>query len=244
MPTSLPLVLAAGADAGDAERLAAELGGDTLSEVQWRSAAPPLVLWLDEGGLALRGSPASRALPVRPAPPAPRRGRDPLLRVLGRPGEAIDATGGFLGDAAVMAAAGWRVVVFERHPAIAAIAREALRRWRAAGNPAADRLELVEGDALALLGSRRSEVLYLDPMYPLEGRHGAARRNEPLHLLSALVGEDPDQGGLWVAARRAARRRVVVKRPRGAPPLGPNPSGSQLGRTVRFDIYPPLEVPE
>jgi 16S rRNA (guanine1516-N2)-methyltransferase len=243
MLNPVPLVLAEGACAGAAERLGAELGSPILTEADWRLADPPLALWFDDEGLALRGSPSSRAHPVRPEAPELRRGQDPLLRVLGRSGTVIDATGGFLADAAVMAAAGWQVTVIERHPVMAAIAREAIGRWRAAGNPAANRLELLEGDAKALLLERRADVVYLDPMYPPQRGRAASRKGEPLHLLSLLLGDDPDQASLLGPAQRAAQRRVVVKRPLAASELGPTPSGSQRGRTVRYDIYPPQEVP-
>jgi 16S rRNA (guanine1516-N2)-methyltransferase len=59
-------------------------------------------------------------------------------------------------------------------------------------------------------------------------------------LLRALLPEPSEDVGLLAAARAAATRRVVVKRPRRAPPLdGVRPSGSLMGTTTRFDLYAP-----
>jgi 16S rRNA (guanine1516-N2)-methyltransferase len=100
---------------------------------------------------------------------------------------------------------------------------------------------LVEGDARALLAELRADVVLLDPMYPERGK--AARKGEDLTLARLLVGDDADQDDLLAAARAAARRRVVVKRPRAAPPLaGRPPTGVLVGRTTRFDLYPPSEA--
>ena len=57
-------------------------------------------------------------------------------------------------------------------------------------------------------------------------------------------GDDPDAEALLPVARRAATRRVVVKRPHHAPPLGAEgaaPSGSVKGKLVRYDLYAPAD---
>ena len=153
----------------------------------------------------------------------------------------IDATAGWGGDAGVLAAAGRRVTMIERHPVLAALLRDALERWCAEGRPGADRMSLVEGDARSVLTGLRADVVLLDPMYPERGK--AARKGEDLTLARLVVGDDGDQDELLAAACGAARRRVVVKRPRTAPPLaGRPPTGVLVGRTTRFDLYPPSEA--
>ncbi len=63
-----------------------------------------------------------------------------------------------------------------------------------------------------------------------------------MRVLRRLVGEDDDAGELLAAAIGAATRRVVVKRPSGAAPLGAGEGGagpvsSHGGAAVRYDVY-------
>lgn len=241
----VPAVVAATpADEARARAVADRLGARCLERAAWAAGAGgDVVVWVDDEGLALRGPAAAGADPVRPSPPPAggRGGREPLLRAVGPGADVIDATAGWGGDAGVLAAAGRHVVMIERHPVLALVLADALERWRAARRPAADRLALVVGDARVLLATMRADVVLLDPMYPSRGK--AARKGEDLVLARRLVGDDADQGDLLAAARAAARRRVVVKRPRGAPVLaGRAPTGAVVGRTTRYDLYPPSEA--
>ncbi len=240
---AVAVVAATAADEARAGAWAARMQVPLLPRSAWEGGAGgAVVVWVDEDGLALRGPAAAGAAPVRPEPPRTRPGgREPLLRAVGAWPDIIDATAGWAGDAGVLAAAGRRVRMIERQPVLAALLADALERWRAAALPAADRLELLVGDALTLLPNASADVVLLDPMYPERGKR--ARKGEGLHLARALVGGDVDQAALLDVARSAARRRVVVKRPRQAPPLaGLPPSGAFVGRTTRFDIYPPQEA--
>jgi 16S rRNA (guanine1516-N2)-methyltransferase len=233
-----------GVDAADA--LAARLGLTRLTLAAWNAGAGgPVVVWCDDAGLALRGPAAEGAGPVRPRlPHRPRRGADPLLRAVGAWPNVVDATAGWGIDAATLAAAGREVVLVERHPVLAMLLRDAIERARAAGHPAAHRMRLVEADARDWLAHAAADVVLLDPMYPEAAGRAGARKAEGLHLARRLVGDDLDQDDLLAAARHAARRRVVVKRPLRAVALaGLPPSGSLRGRTVRYDLYAPEEAP-
>jgi 16S rRNA (guanine1516-N2)-methyltransferase len=166
------------------------------------------------------------------------RGRAPAagLRV-------ADATAGLGGDAGALARAGMRVVAIERDPLLVALLEDALARWRRKEPEAAARLELRRGDARTLLPRLRPapEVVLLDPMFPATG--GGAKRRPAAWLRAWLrpreASADADDRELLAVARRTARRRVVVKRPRKGPDLAPGVSGRRLGTTVRFDLYPP-----
>jgi 16S rRNA (guanine1516-N2)-methyltransferase len=227
-----------------AERVADTLGALLLTRTSWLAGTLGLVVWCDQAGVGLRGSAASRALPVRPAPPATRAGRDPLVRAVGMGRSVIDATGGFAADAGTLVAAGCRVEIIERDPVMALILHDAIVRWTAAGVIPRDRLLLHHADALQLLPDLRAEVVTLDPMYPLPASSHPPRKGEGLHLLRALLGDDEDQAALLARARAAASARVVVKRPRVAQHLaGVAPSGSIVGRSVRYDLYAPEEEP-
>ena len=98
--------------------------------------------------------------------------------------------------------------------------------------------------AVLEVGAVAADVIYLDPMFADAGSKAAPPKGMAvLRMLFAGEDELTDEAGhtLLTAARRAARRRVVVKRALKASPLaGESPSGSITGRTVRFDVYPPL----
>jgi 16S rRNA (guanine1516-N2)-methyltransferase len=149
----------------------------------------------------------------------------------------LDATAGLGRDGFTLAALGARVTLAERHPTVAALLEDA--RERALRDPdaaeAAGRTEIVQADARKLIGPpARFDVVYLDPMYPERGKAALAKKE--LQLLRELTGGDADADGLLEAAN--ARRRVVVKRPRSAPPLaGRPPSLALSGSQARFDVY-------
>jgi 16S rRNA (guanine1516-N2)-methyltransferase len=165
---------------------------------------------------------------------------DDLVRALGwKRGVTVvvDATAGLGRDAAALAKVGFAVIAIERAPALAAA------WWRAL--PRGPRnLAFLEGDArdklreLAAWGLR-PDAIYLDPMYPGGDRRAAPQKE--MVLLRELVGEDPDAGALLDVALEAAGQRVVVKRPRKAPPLQPS-SGKPVhhtwaGSSTRYDLY-------
>ncbi|BCO09148.1 ribosomal RNA small subunit methyltransferase J [Desulfolithobacter dissulfuricans] len=179
-------------------------------------------------------------------------GREMLLRAVGaRKGErpdVLDGTGGLGRDSFVLAQAGCRVQLFERHPVLALLLEDGLRR--AADSPetkaAAERITLHGQDVLEYLKvpgpdlREKTPVIYLDPMYP--GRDKAAKAKKELQLLQLLLGDsqnrEHEEAILLEAALQAAGKRVVVKRPRRGPFLGrQKPSYCLEGRSTRFDIY-------
>lgn len=153
------------------------------------------------------------------------------MRALGRHAgvrTVIDATAGLGRDAAALALAGFEVTAIERAPPLVALWREAMKRPPA-------RLTFLEGDALALLRTLPPpDAVYLDPMYPEAKRKSAPQKE--LVLLRELVGDDLDAPELLAIAREVAKLRVVVKRPKKAPPLAP-PSHSWEGASTRYDLY-------
>lgn len=215
---------------------------------------PPgdLALVVGPDGLGLRLGDGPRVAAAAEALRRPRRqAPDPLWRAVLAGAEAVvDATAGLGADGFHLAARGARVTLIERSPLLAALLADALSRARAGelgpdAAAAADRVELVAADARdALAGgglpSERRGVVYLDPMFA--ARDGSALPPKGMALLRAVLGPDDEDGAeLLAVARRAATRRVVVKRHLRAGPLGGvPPSGSLRGRTVRFDVYAPL----
>lgn len=167
---------------------------------------------------------------------------------------AVDATAGFGQDSLLLAAAGFRVLLFERNPVIAALLRDALRR--AASVPeladAIARMCFIEGDSVAALNGMGSvddgahaggtpqqpDVVYLDPMFPARTKSAAVKKKfQLLHHLEQPC-EDPD--AMLHAALAAKPRKIVVKRPPKGPYLADvKPSYSLAGKAVRYDVIVP-----
>jgi 16S rRNA (guanine1516-N2)-methyltransferase len=174
-----------------------------------------------------------------------RAGRRQLLaRALGlhrRPGlHVLDATGGLGRDAFTLAALGARVTVAERQPMTVELLRDAQRRVRQAPQTtwveAADRLLIVGSDARDIRpGQGPFDAVYLDPMYPDDGK--SALPQKQMQLLRELSGDDLDAVELLDHALHLASR-VAVKRPLKAPTLGGRAPHVELrGTQARFDVY-------
>lgn len=154
----------------------------------------------------------------------------------------LDATAGLGRDGYVLAALGARVTLAERQSLFAELLEDALDHARADPGLAdcAARIELIRGDAFALLdGTRRWDVIHLDPMYPHDRRR--ALPGKEMQLLRELTGGDADADALLQPARRCANLRVIVKRPLHAPFLaGQTPSHQLSGKQARYDVYLPI----
>lgn len=168
---------------------------------------------------------------------------------------AIDATAGLGEDSLLLAAAGFRVTLYERDPVIAALLRDALARAQSSNDSllaeAVGRMMLVEGDSIAALENLAQgdsvpasptgrveadpDIVLLDPMFP--ARHKSASVKKKLQLLQTLERPCDDEGRLLSAALGACPRKVLVKRPAKGPYLaGQKPSYSLLGKAIRYDV--------
>ncbi|MEJ2058383.1 MAG: class I SAM-dependent methyltransferase [Desulfofustis sp.] len=174
-----------------------------------------------------------------------RRINQPLAKAAGlkagyRP-LVLDATAGFGEDGFVLASLGCQVTMIERSPVIWALLADALRRAaenETLGPLIRQNLKLCRGDSLEYLknGAPRFDTVYLDPMYP--PRSGSALNRKKMRLLKELVGDDPDAPLLLKTALGHAVKRVSVKRPKKAGPLGRlAPSFSISAKSSRYDIY-------
>ncbi|WP_313518588.1 class I SAM-dependent methyltransferase [Pseudomonas sp.] len=154
----------------------------------------------------------------------------------------LDSTAGLGRDAFVLATLGCTVSLIERHPLIAALLEDGLAR--AAGDAEVGeivaRMRLRVGNAIELIGAWADEapqVIYLDPMFPHRDKSALVKKE--MRLFRPLVGDDMDAPALLQAALALASHRVVVKRPRKAPPIeGARPGYSLDGKSSRYDIYP------
>lgn len=152
----------------------------------------------------------------------------------------LDATAGFGIDASILAYLGCSVQMVERSPIMCVLLEDGLQR---AGSslPWLERLTLTCQNSQAYLQQAIDnqcffDVVYLDPMFP-ERQKSALVRKE-MQVLQQLVGFDEDADDLLPLARKVAKKRVVVKRPRLAPVLAQQlPTIVYKAKVCRFDVY-------
>ena len=162
----------------------------------------------------------------------------------------LDCTAGLGEDAYLLAALGCEVVSIEKHPLVYAMLSEAIKEVE---EEVGGRMKLEHGDAIKSMRELEEvakgeefDVVYLDPMYPEKKRHKSARTKKSIWFLRQLLGHDEADSdntvGLFEAAEKIAKRRIVVKRPNHVLPLHneiyDKPETSHEGKSFRFDVYP------
>lgn len=156
-----------------------------------------------------------------------------------------DFTGGLGRDAFIMASSGLKVTVFERHPAVAALLADGLKRAAAVPELAAimtnitlHHLDVFDPQLNWAQIGPQPDVVYLDPMYP-DSKKSAAVKKEMAYF-HELVGAGDDAAALLPLALGLAKKRVIVKRPRLGEWLNQaEPAYQYQGKSTRFDGYTP-----
>ncbi len=172
--------------------------------------------------------------------PAPKSGA--LAQAIGKKtASVVDATTGWGQDSLALFRMGYRVTCIERSPVMAELMQDGLQRlalkeWvlrRSLTVPA-----LIVGDAIELLQRlpERPDCVYLDPMFPPK-RKKSALAKKAMAVLRDILGDDLDRDALFRAAYAVAGKRVVVKSPDYAEPLGGPPEQSWQGKLLRYDVY-------
>ncbi|MGL4939712.1 class I SAM-dependent methyltransferase, partial [Shewanella sp.] len=128
----------------------------------------------------------------------------------------VDGTAGLGRDAFVLASLGCQVTLVERHPVVAALLEDGLRRAYQDAEIGAwmrERMQLFHGSSLEALSAlpHAVDVVYLDPMYPHRDKSALVKKE--MRVFQSLVGADLDADGLLAPAMALASKRVVVKRP-------------------------------
>jgi 16S rRNA (guanine1516-N2)-methyltransferase len=188
-----------------------------------REDAVCVAIDFDRGDLARRLQTASKSQPLSRAIGLHRRSEPPRV---------LDATAGLGRDAMLLAHLGCSVVACERNGALALMLDEAAQRA-----PFAARLQVHHIDAeeyLAALAPGSIDVVYLDPMFPQQGR---AQVKKEMQVCRRLAGMPASPAVLLHRAFLCARDRVVVKRHPHEQPLAGAPSFTVDGERVRFDVY-------
>jgi 16S rRNA (guanine1516-N2)-methyltransferase len=230
-----------------AERLAvplrnsSEVGFDNheLFFLSWREGCLKLIdkELLKKGGLAVDIEPRNGE---QRSWPAPKQGA--LAQALGRKTRTVvDATTGWGQDCLHIFRMGYEVLCLERSPVMAELLIDGFNRlaeqdWMQKLNLQPPRL--LTGNAIELLAmiEAQPDCIYLDPMFPPK-RKKSALAKKSMMVLRDLLGDDEDKEQLFAAAITAAGKRVVVKSPDYAEPLGGKPNESFQGKLLRYDVY-------
>lgn len=171
--------------------------------------------------------------------------KQPLAKAVGiksgkRP-SILDATAGLGNDAFLLATLGCNVCMVERSPLLAALLQDGIKRAASTEGLQeliSKRLSLLQGDARTILKTlkQKPETIYMDPMYP--HRRKSALNRQEMRLIRCIVGADEDAGELLHTALDQAGKRVVVKRPKGAPPVDAEvPTHIISMKNSRYDVY-------
>lgn len=172
--------------------------------------------------------------------PAPKDGA--LAQALGRKTRTVvDATTGWGQDSLHIFRMGYELLCIERSPVMAELltdgfARLAQQDWMLRLNLHPPLL--LQGNAIDLLANLefQPDCIYLDPMFPPK-RKKSALAKKSMMVLRDLLGDDQDKEQLFEVALRVAGKRVVVKSPDYAEPLGGKPNQSLQGKLLRYDVY-------
>ena len=230
-----------------AERLAiplkhsSEIGFDeqALFFLSWREGCLKLLdkELLKKGGLSVDIEPRNGE---QRSWPAPKEGY--LAKALGRKTRTVvDATCGWGQDSLHIFRMGYELQCIERSPVMAELLLDGFKRLSEQHWLQKLKLQpppLLCGNAIDLLATleTRPDCVYLDPMFPPK-RKKSALAKKSMMILRDLLGDDQDKDQLFAAALATTAKRVVVKSPDYAEPLGGKPSESFQGKLLRYDVY-------
>lgn len=238
-------------DADDFKRLAESLGVPlrVTSEPKFDQPESFYLTWRDgvlklldrellkKGGLSVDIEPRPGEQRSWPSP------KNTLLgQALGRKTQTVvDATTGWGQDSLHMFRMGYRLRCIERSPVMVELLQDAFQRlgeleW--VKNLSLELPELIAGNAIEVFAELdpKPDCIYIDPMFPPK-RKKSALAKKSMTILHELLGDDPDKDALFEAAMQATAKKVVVKSPDYADPLGGKPSQSFQGKLLRYDVY-------
>lgn len=158
----------------------------------------------------------------------------------------VDATAGLAKDAYVLACLGCPVILLERSAVIVELINDAVHRasenenfksiletgFKVINKSSIEFLTKLSNESNSIL----PDVIYLDPMYPDRKKSASVKKN--MQILQKLLGKDEDTQELLSTALKVAKKRVVVKRPKGAENLSEvKPTYAVESKKTRYDVY-------
>lgn len=155
---------------------------------------------------------------------------------------ALDATAGLGEDSLLLAAAGFRVHLFEYNPVIGALLQDSMERGME--NPELgeiiSRMTLYIADSIQALRNPEESIgcvpdlVLLDPMFP--ERQKSALVKKKFQLLQQLESPCMEEEELLQASLESRTGKILIKRPLKGPYLaGKKPSYSISGKAIRYD---------
>jgi 16S rRNA (guanine1516-N2)-methyltransferase len=192
---------------------------------------------LKKGGLVVDIEPRNGEQRSWPAPK-----QDALAQALGRKTKTVvDATTGWGQDSLHIFRMGYELVCIERSPVMVELLSDGFKRldeqdWMQKLNLQPP--QLLSGNAIDVLKNLDTvpDCIYIDPMFPPK-RKKSALAKKSMVVLRDLLGDDQDKELLFGVALKVTGKRVVVKSPDYAEPLGGKPSESYQGKLLRYDVY-------
>lgn len=167
------------------------------------------------------------------------------------PPSVLDATAGLAKDSYVLACLGCPMTLLERSPVIVELIKDAIQRaenndhfqsvlkagFNVINKSSINYLtQLLEDSKTDFPDVIYPDVIYLDPMYPHRKKSASVKKN--MQILQTLLGQDDDTQELLELALKTAKKRVVVKRPKGAENLTTlKPTYLVESKKTRYDVY-------
>jgi len=233
----------------ESQALAKKLGVPLYESVHKKTAEDFFLTWregelklldkdlLKKGGLSVDIQPRNGE---QRSWPAPKEGA--LAQAIGRKTKTvIDATTGWAQDSLHIFRMGYDLRCIERSPIMLALLQDAFSRLEQVDwmqRLALSAPELLAGNAIEVLASLEDtpDCIYIDPMFPPKRKKSALPKKSML-ILRDLLGDDMDREALFSAAFMATGKKVVVKCPAHAEPLGGKPTESFGSKLLRYDVY-------
>ncbi len=162
-----------------------------------------------------------------------------LIKALGKTRDdtftVLDATAGLGRDAALIATAGFPVLLAERSPILHAMLADGLRRAPAELAAAMQLLPCADAGAHTL---PPLHAVYLDPMFPSRDKSAAVKKDLQWLQQLAAYPDHREEAALLEWALGLNPHRIVVKRPGKAESLAKRSPHHQIaGKAIRFDVY-------
>ncbi len=150
----------------------------------------------------------------------------------------IDATAGLGEDSLLLAAAGFKVHLFEKDPIIGALLKDAVERAVKISeiSHAIANMTIHLQDSIDAMntGKIQADIILLDPMFPVRKKSGLVKKK--FQLLQELERPCDNEEELLNSALNSGALKIVIKRPAKGPYLaGRKPDYSVSGKTVRYD---------
>ena len=150
----------------------------------------------------------------------------------------VDATAGMGEDSLLLAAAGFKVKLFEYNEVIAELLVDTIERSKQIPelSEVVSRMEFIKGDSISGMGQieEKIDVIYLDPMFPERQKSGLIKKK--FQLLQQIESPCSDEKELLEAAINVHPKKIIIKRPLKAPTLaGVKASYSITGKAIRYD---------